>query len=137
MQNRPAAGGHRVDVQHRRAQPDPGNLGREDAFVLAGVVRHVGRGAAHVEANNMIEAGQRRHPHHADDAAGRTRQNRVLAAEVPGLRQPPVGLHEHQSHTPHLVGHLVDVSAQHRGQVGVDHGGIPARDQFHQRADLR
>lgn len=61
----------------------------------------------------------------------------IVVVQMTAAAPPPVGLHEHQSHTPHLVGHLVDVSAQHRGQVGVDHGGIPARDQFHQRADLR
>jgi hypothetical protein len=33
------------------------------------------------------------------------------------------------------AGHLVDVAAQDRRQVGVDHGGVAARHQLHQRAD--
>ncbi len=68
---------------------------------------------------------------------GRTGQDRVLAAEVPGLGQPTVGLHEHQPHAaPAGPATWFDVAAQHRGQVGVDDGGVPARDQLHQRADL-
>ena len=35
-----------------------------------------------------------------------------------------------------MAGHLIDVPAQDRGKVGVDDGGIAARDQLHQRAHL-
>ena len=45
----------------------------ERALVLAGVVRDVGRRAAHVEADDPVEAGEPRHLDRADDAAGRAR----------------------------------------------------------------
>jgi hypothetical protein len=57
MQNRAAAGRHRVDRHHRRAHPHAGHLGLEGALELAGVECHVGRGAAHVEGDDLIEAG--------------------------------------------------------------------------------
>ena len=87
VQDRAAAGRDGVDVQHGRAQPDAGDLCGEDAFVLAGEVRHVGGGAAHVEADDPVEAGELRHAGHADDAAGRAGQDGVLAAEVARLRR--------------------------------------------------
>jgi hypothetical protein len=40
------------------------------------------------------------------------------------------------SRFPGRVGHLVDIAAQDRRQVGVDHRGVAAPDQLHQRADL-
>ena len=98
VQDRAAARGDGVDVQHRRAQPDAGDLGGEDALVLAREVRDVGGGAAHVEADDAVEAGQLRHPRHADDAAGRPGEDGVLAAELSGFGEAAVGLHEHQPH---------------------------------------
>ncbi len=99
-------------------------------------MRHVRRGAAHVEADHPLVAREPGHPHHADDAAGRAGQDRVLAPEVPGLGEPAVGLHEHQPDTGQFVRHLPDVAAQTGVEVGVDHGGVPARHQLHQRARL-
>lgn len=52
------------------------------------------------------------------------------------LAQSSVGLHEHQADSGEFVGHLVDVPAQDRREVGVDDRGVPARDQFDQRTDL-
>ena len=136
VQDRTAAGRDGVDVDHRRAQPHAGHLGVEDPLVPPGVVRDVGRGAAHVEADDVVEAGELRHPYHADDAAGRAGQDRVLAAEVPGLGQAAVGLHEHQPDAGQLPGDPVDVAAHNRGQVRVDDRRVTAGYQLHQRADL-
>lgn len=133
-----AAGRDGVDVHHGRAHPYTRDLVAEDPLELAGVVRHIGGGAAHVEADDPVvaAAGLGGRTDHADHAARGPGQHRVLAAEVRGLPQPSVGLHEHQPDTGELGGDLVDIAAQDRGEVGVDDGGVAARHQLHQRADL-
>ena len=52
----------------------------------AGVERDVGRGAAHVEADDLVEPRHRRGARRADDAAGRAGQDRVLALEAAAPR---------------------------------------------------
>ena len=97
MQDRAAAGRDGVDEHHRRAHAHAGDFGLEGALVFAGEMRHVGRGAAHVEAD---EPGKPRRPAglgHADDAARRARQDRVLAAKQIRRRQPARRHHEHQA----------------------------------------
>ncbi len=136
VQHRTAAGRDRVDGQHRRAQPYPGHLGLVLPLELSREVRDVGGRAAHVESDHPVEARRARGAGHADDAAGRAGQDRVLAAERRGLGQPAVGLHEQHPDAGEFGGHLIHVAAQHRGQVGVDHGRVAPGDQPHQRADL-
>ena len=114
LQQRAAASGDGVDAHHGRAHAHAGHLGFEGAFELAGVVRHIGAGAAHVEADHLgVTAGHCR-AHHADDAAGRARQDRVLALEAVGLRQATAALHEVQGHAGHLAGDLIDITTQDR-----------------------
>ena len=74
-------------------------------------------------------------PHHADDAAGGPGKDRVLALEAARLGQPARRLHEVEAHARHLGRHLVDVAAQDRREIGVDHRRVAAADQLHQRAD--
>ena len=81
MQDRAAAGRDGVDQHHRRAHAHAGDLGLEGALVLAVIVRHVGRGAAHVEADQAVEAGFASGLGHADHAAGGAGQDRILALE--------------------------------------------------------
>ena len=81
MQDRATAGSDGVDQHHRRAHAHARDFGLEGALVFAGKMRHVGRGAAHVEADQPIEAGLPAGLCHADDAARRAGQDRVLAAE--------------------------------------------------------
>ena len=139
-QDRAAAGGDGVDAHHRRAHAHAGHLRLERALELAGEVGHVGRGAAHVEADDLSVAGQ---------IAGRAapcapcrrcrRPARTGSRPCPGtlrIGQPARRLHEEQLHARHLAGHLLDVAAQDRRQVGIDHRGVAAADQLHQRADL-
>lgn len=113
VQDRAPAGGGGVDVEHRRTQPHPGDLRGEHPLVLAGEVGDVGGGAAHVEADDPVEPGELRHAGHADDPAGRPGQDGVLAAELTGLGEPAVGLHEHQPYAFEGVGDLAHVAAQH------------------------
>ncbi len=135
MQDRAATRRHRVDRHHRRAHAHAGHLGLERALEPAGVQRDVGRGAAHVEADDVVQPGHRRGARGADDAAGRARQDRVLALEGVRLRQAAVRLHEIQPRAGQLAGHQIDVAAQDRRQVGVHHRGVAARHQAQQRAD--
>ena len=60
MQDRAAAGRDRVDQHHRRAHAHAGDLGLEGALVFAVEMRDVGRGAAHVEADDARETGRAR-----------------------------------------------------------------------------
>ncbi|CUI79353.1 Uncharacterised protein [Achromobacter xylosoxidans] len=136
MQDRTAAGRDRVDAHHGRAHAHAGHQGLELALEFAGVVRHVGGGAAHVEADDLVETGLLAGAHHADDAAGRAGQDGVLAAEAVRVGQAAARLHEHQADAGQFAGHLVDVALEDGRQVGVDHGGVAARDVLDQRADL-
>ena len=70
----------------------------------------------------------------ADDASGRTREDRVLALKSLRVRESARGLHELQSYTGELRGDLIDVASQHRREVGIHDRRIAARDQLHERA---
>ncbi|MDR8763757.1 hypothetical protein FEP90_05478 [Burkholderia multivorans] len=135
-QHRAAARRDRMDAHHRRAHPHAGHLRLEHALELAVVVRHVSRRAAHVEADHALEAGRARRAHHADDAARRARQDRVLALERIGARETAAALHELQVHARHLVRDLFDVAAQDRRQIRVDDRRVAARHHLHQRRHL-
>ena len=131
---------HRVDAHHRRAQPDAGHFGRERPLVVAGPVRDVGRRAAHVEADDPVEARKPGNLDRADDAARRTGQDRVLALEQVRVRQPARALHELQprrgrSALAQVTLHLPDVAPQDRRQVRIHDRRVAARDEFHQRRD--
>ena len=144
MQDRAAAGRHRVDQHHRRAHAHAGDLGLERALVLAVEMRHVGRGAAHVEADQPVEARFASGLRHADHAARRSRQDRVLALEQLGGGEPARRHHEHQAGgvarsgnaAAHLLRHLRHVAADDRRQISVDHRRVAAADQLDQRRDL-
>jgi hypothetical protein len=79
---------------------------------VPGVVGHVGGSAPHVETDHLVVTGQARGARHADDAAGRAGQDRVLALEHPGVGQAAGRLHEEQLHARHLGRHLLDIAAQ-------------------------
>ena len=97
MQDRTAARRDRVDQHHRRAHAHAGDLCLEGALVFAVEMRHVGRGAAHVEADQPVEAGLPPSLGHADHAARRSGQDRVLALEQIGGGEPARRHHEHQA----------------------------------------
>ncbi|MNX61187.1 hypothetical protein D3C86_921140 [compost metagenome] len=136
MQDRTAARRHGVDAHHGCAHAHAGHLGFEFAFKLARVMRHVGRGAAHVKADDLGEPGDFAGAHHADDAAGRAGQNGVLATETVRVGQAAAGLHEHQADARQFARHLIHVTLEDRRQIGVNHRGVAARNEFDQRADF-
>ena len=50
--------------------------------------------------------------------------------------QAAAAAHEEELHARHLGSHLLDIAAQDGREVGIDHGGVAAADQLHQRAHL-
>ena len=91
---------HRMHLHHRRANAHARDQALLRQLEPPGIMRHVGRGPAHVEADQArcLAVGEMRgacrdHAHHP---ARRSRQDRILAAEGRGLGQPAVGLHELQ-----------------------------------------
>ncbi len=136
VQDGAATGRDGVDAHHRRTHPDPGDLGSQLAFELSCVVRHIGGGAAHVEADDPVVAGLLRGADHADDASGRPGEDGVLAAEAGGFAQAAVGLEEHQPDPVEAGGDLVDVPAEDGREAGVDDRGVAPGDEPDQRADL-
>ena len=136
MQDGAAACRDGVNGHHGRAHAHAGDLGFEFALQLSGIVRYVGRCPAHVEADDFAEAGCLRGAHHADYAARRAGENRILALKALRIGQPAAALHEHYPGAGQLARHLIDIAPQDRRQISVDHGGIAARHQLHQRAGL-
>ena len=125
-EDRAAAGGHGVDRHHRRPQAHARDLGFEGPLVVAGVVRDVGRGAAHVEGDDAPESGELRDAHAADDAAGRPGQDGVLALEQLRVDQAAVRLHEHQPDVAERARELIDIAPEDGREIGVDHRGVAA-----------
>ena len=130
---RAAAGGDRVDVELGRLDGDAGRGGLEGVVEAAvAVARHVGAGAAHVEADDGdARAVVVRRDGVADDAAGGARQDGAQAGEAVDVDQAAVALHELAARAggggsapaaeaaaeAALEGR--DVAAQDGGQVGV------------------
>ena len=134
--DRAAARRHGVDQHHRRTHAHTGHQRLEGALVVAVVVRHVGGGAAHVEGDDLAEAGLAGGFHRADDAAGRAAENGVLALEERGVGEPAARLHEHEPRAAELRRHPIDIAAQQGREVGVHDRGVAAADELHQRAGL-
>ena len=136
VQDRAAARGHGMYLEHRGPHAHAGNQCLEGAFVLAPEMSHVGGSAAHVEADDPVEARQGRGLHGTDHAARRPGQDAVLAAEVVCVRETAVGLHEQKAHAGEVARDAVHVAAQDRGHVGVHHGRVATADELHERAHL-
>ncbi|CPJ33725.1 Uncharacterised protein [Bordetella pertussis] len=136
MQDGSPTGRHGMDAHHRRAHAHAGHQRLELALELAGVMRHVGGRAAHVEADHAVKARQLAGADHADDTAGRAGQDGVLAAETVRVGQAAAGLHEHQAHARQLAAHLLDIAHENGRQIGIDHRGVAARDKLDQRTGL-
>ena len=72
IQDRPSARRDGVDMHHRGAHADASDQGFKCPLIFAVIVRHIGRGAAHIEADNFAETRHRRGPDHADHPTGRS-----------------------------------------------------------------
>ena len=95
-----------MNEHHRGAHAHAGNLGLERAFVLAVEVRDVGRRTAHVEADQVREAGLAPALRHSDHAGGRPGQNRILALEQFRGGESAGGHHEHEAGNVAAIPHL-------------------------------
>ncbi len=129
-----AARRHGVDVHHRRAHAYARDQRLEAALEFAGVMRHVGRGATHVKGDDLGKAAALGGSRRADDPAGRSGQDRVLAGKFPRIREAAVRLHEHQPRLAQLPREPVDMTSQDRREIGIDNGRVAATDELHQRA---
>ena len=123
-----------MDAHHRCAHAHAGHLGFEFALELAGVMRHIGRGAAHVKTNDLVNASDCRGARHADNAAGWATQDCIFSLKCVGIGKPAGRLHEKQFDTWHVASHLLDIAAQDGRQVRIDDGGIAPANKLHQRA---
>ena len=70
-EDRATPGGDSMDLHHRRAHANARDLGLEGALELPIEMGDVGRGAAHVEADDALEPGARGSARHRHHAAGR------------------------------------------------------------------
>ncbi len=90
LQDRSAPGGYRVDEHHRGAHTHAGHLALECALILAVEVRDVGRGASHVETDDLAESSSVTGTHRTDDPGRRTRKDAVLSLKEVTVYQTAV-----------------------------------------------
>ena len=117
------------------------DLRLEAALQLSGEVRHVGRRAAHVEGDDLVEV------RHARRCARRPRRRRPGPDRIESLPwnrlasvSPPFDCMNISRVSPpparDVGGDRVDVTPQDGREIGVHHRGIATRDELDQRADL-
>ena len=99
----------------------------------------IGRGAAHVKADQPVVPRRLPGADHADNATRRAGQDGILALKPRGLGQAAIGLHEQKpARCPIKIKGAVDlrhIAPQNGGQIGIGHGGVTARHQPGQTAD--
>ncbi len=135
-QDRAAARGHGLHVQHRAAQAHASHLGRVAPLQGAGIAADIGGGAAHVEAERGLGARGLSGARHPDHAAGRPGDHGVAAAKGFSADQAAGRGHEIERGAVHRRGHAAGIGLQGRGQIGVGHGGLCARQKARQGGDL-
>src|SRR5579884_254868 len=89
-----AARGNRVDLHHRRPDPNTSDEALIGKLEGSRVMRDVGRRSAHVEADQPIAAMRLARGNHSNDAPCRARKNCILATKGCGLGETAVRLHE-------------------------------------------
>ena len=100
MQDRAAARRDRMDQHHRCAHACSRDHALEGALIRAVIVADIGGRAAHVEADDLGEAGAVCRLDRADHSACRPGQDRVFAAKQIGRGESARGLHEQEPRTP-------------------------------------
>ena len=103
-------------------------------------MRDIGGRAAHVEADDALEAGRGGGARHRHDAARGAGQDRVLAGEQLRRREAARRHHEHQPRAAarhiELFGDQRHIAREDRREIGVDDGGVAAADELDQRRAL-
>ena len=137
IDNRSAPGSDGMNMHHRRTHPHSRYHGLEASLKFPVVMGDISGCPAHIKTDEFGIAGHGCRLDHADNTAGRAGKDGILALEQLGIGQAAVGLHKHQFRAgipgaAELLGDLVDITPQNRRKIGVDNGGIPPGDQFHQ-----
>ena len=127
---------HRMDQQHRCLHAHTRNNCLEHAFIVIFVMRHIGRGAAHVKSDHLVKTGLFGRTHCPDNATGRPGQNGILALKQAGPFQAAVRLHELQIYISQCASDAINIAAQNGRKVSIGNGGIPAPDKFYHRAGV-
>lgn len=86
-QERSTAGRDRMDLHHRRAHADAGDLGFECPLIFSVEMCNIRRGAAHVEADHFCKTGFCAGLRKSDHTARGPRQNGILSLEQAGGSQ--------------------------------------------------
>jgi len=89
MQERPASGGHGVDVHHRGGNANPRHLRVENPLKLTGEMADIRGGPPHVKADHIGLVGNLADPDGPHDTSGWTAQNRVLSLKELGVGEAP------------------------------------------------
>ena len=101
-------------AHHRCAHSHSSNLCLELALKLAGKMRDIGGGSAHVEADHFLDPSDGRRACHSNNSTRRATQDRILARKGMGIGQAPRRLHEEQIDARHLQRYPRYVAAQDR-----------------------
>ena len=88
-QQRATASRYGVNAHHRCTHAHSSHLGFKFTLELTRVMRHIGRGTAHVEANHFGHARDLRRARHAHNSARRPAQNRVFSLKGMRICQAP------------------------------------------------
>ncbi len=123
-----------MDQHHGRAHPHTRDQGLKSPLIFAIVMGDIGRGAPHIEGDDLIKACLFRCLHRSDDTARRAGQDGILTLEQLCIGQSAIGLHELQAHIAQFTSNLTHIAPQNGRQIGIHHGGIAAPDKFNQRA---
>ena len=137
LADRSAPCGNGVDLHHRGGHAHAGHHAIAGQLVFAGIMRDIGAGPAHVEADELVMAQWLARSDHADDATRRTGQNGILPAKCADFCQPAVRLHETQAVGFGQTGlKSIGIASQDRREIGIDDGRVAARDQANERRNL-
>jgi hypothetical protein len=118
-----------VNGEARRAHAHAGDQALVTELEAAGVARHVGGRAAHVEADDARKAGLFGDAGGRDHASGGAGEDGVRRAKARGVRQTAARLHQAQGRAGELLQERREVGSEQGSEVRVERGGLGAREQ--------
>ena len=134
--DRAASGGDALDRQRRGDEVNIADLVLEEVFVVRVETGDVGAGAAHVEGDEPLEAGSTGGPCRADDSSRRSAQQAVLGVERARRDQTAGAGHHVQPSAADARLNRLEIIPHDRGQIGVDDGGLGARQKLDGRRQI-
>ena len=125
-----------MHVEHGLQQASPRDEVLEAVRHITVDEGHVGRGAAHVEADQPADTQAAADPGHADQAARGPRQHAGDGMKGVNGCEAAVALHQLEAtlriELAQLALQPADIVPQRRRQVRVEHCGVAARDVAHE-----